>query len=168
MSSQTETLQSVKTAFNAAIDFAISQGIEAATFLDAWRHGDTSEWPEFVPPAVEVTPKQVVPVFCLDAKVVDQEWKKAKSFFHTEKSLYRDFASAITTLTAEQACLAERTRAVDVIEGRASCHNGPHLLTLELNQLAQVVKSGLSWADHERSTRSLSSCSENPNLRRPA
>lgn len=35
--------------FNAAIDFAISQGLEAATFLDAWRHGDTSEWSEFKP-----------------------------------------------------------------------------------------------------------------------
>lgn len=37
--------------FNAAINFAISQGIEAGVFLDAWRHGDTSEWPEFQPPA---------------------------------------------------------------------------------------------------------------------
>lgn len=37
--------------FNAAIDFAITQGLEAADFLDAWRHGDTSEWPEFAQPA---------------------------------------------------------------------------------------------------------------------
>lgn len=35
--------------FNRAIDFAITQGIDAAVFLDAWRHGDTSEWPEFEP-----------------------------------------------------------------------------------------------------------------------
>lgn len=33
--------------FNRAIDFAIKEGIGAAVFLDAWRHGDTSEWPEF-------------------------------------------------------------------------------------------------------------------------
>lgn len=33
--------------FNRAIDFAIKEGIGAAIFLDAWRHGDTSEWPEF-------------------------------------------------------------------------------------------------------------------------
>lgn len=39
--------------FNAAIDFAIKQGIEAGVFLDAWRHGDTSEWPEFQPPQTQ-------------------------------------------------------------------------------------------------------------------
>lgn len=33
--------------FNRAIDFAIKEGIGAAIFLDAWRRGDTSEWPEF-------------------------------------------------------------------------------------------------------------------------
>ena len=33
--------------FNRAIDFAIKEGIGAAIFLDAWRHEDTSEWPEF-------------------------------------------------------------------------------------------------------------------------
>lgn len=33
--------------FNAAIDFAVEQGIEADSFLRAWREGDTSEWPEF-------------------------------------------------------------------------------------------------------------------------
>ena len=33
--------------FNAAIQFAIEQGEEASEFLNAWRHGDTSEWPEF-------------------------------------------------------------------------------------------------------------------------
>ena len=33
--------------FNAAINFAIDQGIEAAVFLAAWREGDTVEWPEF-------------------------------------------------------------------------------------------------------------------------
>jgi len=38
----------VSAQFNAAINFAIEQGIEAATFLTAWREGDMSEWPEFV------------------------------------------------------------------------------------------------------------------------
>ena len=33
--------------FNAAINFAIDQGIEAAVFLNAWREGDTAEWLEF-------------------------------------------------------------------------------------------------------------------------
>lgn len=33
--------------FNAAIDFAIQQGSSAAEFLESWREGDTSEWPEF-------------------------------------------------------------------------------------------------------------------------
>ena len=33
--------------FNAAINFAIDQGIEAAVFLKAWREGDTAEWLEF-------------------------------------------------------------------------------------------------------------------------
>jgi hypothetical protein len=41
--------------------------------------------------------------------------------------------------------LHERERCVDVIEGRAIHHNGPKLLTLELNQLAAVIKSGLNW-----------------------
>lgn len=34
--------------FNAAIDFAINQGTDAGVFLEDWREGDTSEWPEFV------------------------------------------------------------------------------------------------------------------------
>lgn len=37
--------------FNAAINFAISQGWESAEFLRAWRAGDTSEWHEFTHPA---------------------------------------------------------------------------------------------------------------------
>lgn len=40
-------LQQVRNQFNRAIDFAIREGIGAGVFLDAWRHGDTSEWPEF-------------------------------------------------------------------------------------------------------------------------
>lgn len=48
------------------------------------------------------------------------------------------------------AALSERARIVDLIEGRACKHNGPHLLTLELNQLADVIKSGLGWAEYER------------------
>lgn len=40
--------------FNAAIQFAMTQGLEAREFLHAWVHGDTSEWPEFVPPSVEI------------------------------------------------------------------------------------------------------------------
>ncbi len=39
--------RAIKAQFNAALDFAIAQGLEAATFLAAWREGDTSEWPEF-------------------------------------------------------------------------------------------------------------------------
>lgn len=39
--------QSEHSEFNKAIDFAIQQGSEASQFLDAWRHGDTSEWPEY-------------------------------------------------------------------------------------------------------------------------
>lgn len=42
-------VSSVQAEFCRVIDFAILQGAEAATFLDAWRHGDTSEWPEFKP-----------------------------------------------------------------------------------------------------------------------
>lgn len=42
-----EAVMAVKAEFNRAINFAITQGIGAAVFLDAWRHGDTSEWPEF-------------------------------------------------------------------------------------------------------------------------
>lgn len=34
-------------AFNAAINFAIEQGTEAAVFLNSWREGDTHEWPQF-------------------------------------------------------------------------------------------------------------------------
>lgn len=44
----TETeLKVARDEFNNAIDFAIKEGIGAAVFLDAWRHGDTTEWPEF-------------------------------------------------------------------------------------------------------------------------
>ena len=42
-----EEFDAARDEFNRAIDFAITQGIGAAVFLDAWRHGDTSEWPEF-------------------------------------------------------------------------------------------------------------------------
>lgn len=42
-----EAVEAVKADFNRAINFAITQGIDAAVFLDAWRHGDTSEWPEY-------------------------------------------------------------------------------------------------------------------------
>ena len=42
-----EGFVSAQAEFNQAIDFAIKEGIGAAVFLDAWRHGDTSEWPEF-------------------------------------------------------------------------------------------------------------------------
>ena len=42
-------LNAVKAEFNRAIDFAIKEGIGAGVFLDAWRHGDTNEWPEFIP-----------------------------------------------------------------------------------------------------------------------
>lgn len=74
MSSQTETLQSVKTAFNAAIDFAISQGIEAATFLDAWRHGGTSEWPEFTTVRPNLASRQAFKPI----EYVQGEWYKAR------------------------------------------------------------------------------------------
>lgn len=46
-SAHEEEVASVKAEFNRAINFAIGQGIGAAAFLDAWRHGDTEEWPEF-------------------------------------------------------------------------------------------------------------------------
>lgn len=48
------------------------------------------------------------------------------------------------------AALTERARIVDLIEGRACMHSGPHRLTLELNQLAEVIKSGLGWLEYER------------------
>lgn len=38
---------SLKAAFNHAIAFAIRQGVDAASFLSDWSHGDTSRWPEF-------------------------------------------------------------------------------------------------------------------------
>lgn len=46
---------------------------------------------------------------------------------------------------------AERDRIAAIVEGRAASHTGPHLLTLELNQLARVIQSGLDWASYERS-----------------
>ena len=52
--------------FNAAIDFAIQQGTDADVFLNAWRHGDTSEWPEFQPPQAQPA---VEPVQTLIAKL---------------------------------------------------------------------------------------------------
>ena len=42
-----EPLTDTNRQFNAAIDFAIEQGREAALFLSHWREGDTAEWPEF-------------------------------------------------------------------------------------------------------------------------
>ena len=42
-----EANQVMQKTFNAAIDFAIEQGLEASEFLSAWREGDTTEWPEF-------------------------------------------------------------------------------------------------------------------------
>lgn len=44
---QQEPLTDANKQFNAAIDFAIEQGREAALFLSNWREGDTAEWPEF-------------------------------------------------------------------------------------------------------------------------
>lgn len=65
------------------------------------------------------------------------------------------FARAILALRPERvpmtdSALSERARIVDLIEDRACKHNGPHLLTLELNQLADVIKSGLGWLEYER------------------
>ncbi len=40
-------VDAMQSQFNAAIDFAIQQGSSAAEFLESWREGDTSEWPEF-------------------------------------------------------------------------------------------------------------------------
>lgn len=48
------------------------------------------------------------------------------------------------------AALTERARIVDLIEGRACKSSCPHRLTLELNQLAEVIKSGLGWLEYER------------------
>ncbi len=42
--SQTEPMRAE---FVRVIEFAINQGTEASEFLNAWLHGDTSEWPEF-------------------------------------------------------------------------------------------------------------------------
>ena len=56
---QAKELPDEPAAFNAAINFAISQGIEAATFLVAWRHGDTSEWPEYENLAAKPVPSSV-------------------------------------------------------------------------------------------------------------
>lgn len=55
--------ESAQAEFNRAIDFAIKEGIGAAIFLDAWRHGDTSEWPEFEAdqPAAQATPEPANP-----------------------------------------------------------------------------------------------------------
>lgn len=44
--------------FNRAIDFAIEQGSEAASFLRSWREGDVSEWPEF-PQLLSAAPQPV-------------------------------------------------------------------------------------------------------------
>ena len=48
------------------------------------------------------------------------------------------------------AALTERARIVDLIEGRACLTSTPRRLTLELNQLAEVIKSGLGWLEYER------------------
>jgi hypothetical protein len=46
-----KNIESMRTAFNSAIEFAISQGVEASTFLRCWTHGEwevlAKEWPEF-------------------------------------------------------------------------------------------------------------------------
>jgi hypothetical protein len=44
----------------------------------------------------------------------------------------------------EAAVAAERERLIRMVEGRAQTHNGPHLLTLELNQLAAWM-AGKDW-----------------------
>lgn len=42
------TIDSVRDAFNKALDFALDTDCaEPLEFLRAWREGDTSEWPEF-------------------------------------------------------------------------------------------------------------------------
>jgi hypothetical protein len=48
-----ESADEIRAEFNRVIDFAITQSISADVFLDAWRHGDTSEWPEFTDPDAE-------------------------------------------------------------------------------------------------------------------
>lgn len=74
---------------------------------------------------------------------------------HTNRQQAFEKLSAILALRPERvpmtdAALSERARIVDLIEDRACKHNGTHLLTLELNQLADVIKSGLGWLEYER------------------
>lgn len=44
---QTPDVKNSHAEFIRVIQFSIAQGMEASEFLNAWLHGDTSEWPEF-------------------------------------------------------------------------------------------------------------------------
>jgi len=46
---------------------------------------------------------------------------------------------------AEKAVAEERERCASLIEGRAVYQPGPKIVTLEFNQAAQVIRSGLTW-----------------------
>lgn len=81
--------------FNAAIDFAISQGLEARDFLDSWRHGDTSEWPEFKPPEAR-------PVWfrALDLAVDNKQVSEALEAFANDQTGDNAIAIVVAVLEA--------------------------------------------------------------------
>ena len=51
------------------------------------------------------------------------------------------------TALIEKAVAGERERCASLLEGRAVHQPGPKLVTLEFNQAAQVIRSGLTWVE---------------------
>jgi FAD/FMN-containing dehydrogenase len=47
MDAKDAEIAKLRSEFNAVINFAIDQGIDAAEFLRAWREGNAEQWPEF-------------------------------------------------------------------------------------------------------------------------
>ena len=69
---------------------------------------------------------------------------KGAEWFREQALTAAPQAPALDAGVVRDAVLAERERLIQLVIGRAQHHNGPHLLTLELNQLAAWM-AGKDW-----------------------
>jgi len=60
------------------------------------------------------------------------------------------YTGAALRAYAEAVRAHERERCAQVLLGRAAYQNGPHIVTLEFNRAADILRSGLEWLQYMR------------------
>jgi len=72
---------------------------------------------------------------------------KVDAFYNGYWTITQDELERVIHIATQKAVAEERERCASLLEGRAVHQPGPKLVTLEFNQAAQIVRSGLTWVE---------------------